>query len=57
MRWEITTQSNTHIVSATSSMEAIKKVRRYDGSDIKGAKILPQNIMDKAKSIWRKFTT
>lgn len=50
MRWEITTQSNTHIVSANSSMEAIKKVRRYDGSDIKGAKILPKNTMDKIKS-------
>lgn len=50
MRWEITTQAKTHVVSAFSSMEAISKVRQYDNSDIKGAKILPKNTMDKIKS-------
>jgi hypothetical protein len=50
MRWEITTQGKTHVVSAFSSMEAISKVRQYDNSDIKGAKILPKNTMDKIKS-------
>ena len=57
MRWEITTQGKTHVVSAFSSMEAISKVRQYDNSDIKGAKLLPKNAMDNVKELWRKFTT
>lgn len=55
MRWEITTQEKTHIVSALSSSEAVSKVRKTDNSDIKGAKILPQNTVDKIKSFWYKL--
>lgn len=52
MRWEITTQAKTHIVSALSGSEAVSKVRQKDSSDIKSAKILPQNTVDKIKSWW-----
>jgi hypothetical protein len=52
MRWEITTRAKTHIVSALSSSEAVSKVRQKDSSDIKGARILPQNTVDKIKSWW-----
>lgn len=52
MRWEITTRAKTHIVSALSSSEAVSKVRQKDSSDIKSAKILPQNTVDKIKSWW-----
>jgi hypothetical protein len=52
MRWEITTRAKTHIVSAHSSSEAVSKVRQKDSSDIKGARILPQNTVDKIKSWW-----
>jgi hypothetical protein len=52
MRWEITTQSKTHVVSANSSVEAVRKIREHDGSDIKSARILPQNTVDKIKSFW-----
>lgn len=53
MRWEITTRAKTHIVSALSSSEAVSKVRQKDSSDIKSARILPQNTVDKVKSWFR----
>lgn len=57
MRWEVTTEKGIHVVSAFSGSDAVAKVKETDNSNITGAKILPKNTMDKAKSLWRKLTT
>lgn len=55
MRWEVKTENSTYIVSATSSGDAVKKVKLKDSSQILGAKLLPKNTVDKVKSKWRSW--
>ena len=55
MRWEVKTENSRHIVSATSSGEAVKKVKVKDNSQVLGAKLLPKNTVDKVKSKWRSW--
>ena len=52
MRWEIKTEKKVHVISALSSADAVNKVRKTDETEIKGARILPQNTTDKIKSVW-----
>lgn len=55
MRWEITTESAVHVVRATSSSDAVEKIRNRDTSKVIKARLLPKNTVDKATSIWRRL--
>jgi hypothetical protein len=55
MRWEVKTENSTHIVVATSSGDAVKKVKLKDTSQVHYAKLLPKNTVDKLQSIWRRW--
>jgi hypothetical protein len=55
MRWEIITESATHVVRATSSSDAVKAVRKKDSGKVIKARLLPKNTVDKATSIWRRL--
>lgn len=55
MRWEVKTEKGVYVVSATSSGDAVKSVRKKDDSQILGAKLLPKNTVDKVQSTWRRW--
>jgi hypothetical protein len=55
MRWEIVTEKNRYIVSATSSGDAVAHVKekKKDNSTLKSVKLMPKNLVDTLKSKWR----
>ena len=55
MRWQIATEKEKYIVSATSSSEAVNQVRKKDDTTILYAKLMPKNTVDKIKSTWRNW--
>ena len=55
MRWEVKTENSTYVVNATSSGDAVKKVKTKDTGKILGAKLLPKNTVDKLQSTWRRW--
>tara|TARA_B110000503_G_C7149605_1_gene414546 strand:+ start:1580 stop:1756 length:177 start_codon:yes stop_codon:yes gene_type:complete len=55
MRWQIATEKEKYVVSATSSSEAVKQVRKKDDTAILYAKLMPKNAVDKVKSKWRSW--
>lgn len=55
MRWKIETENNVHVVAATSSREAVRKVQKKDTSKVLSAKLMPKNTIDKLQSVWRRW--
>jgi hypothetical protein len=55
MRWEVTTEMNQYVVSATSSRDAVFYVRdkKKDTTDLKSVRLMPKNVVDALKSKWR----
>lgn len=55
MKWEVTTNKQRHIVTATSGSEAILRVKSVDVSEIKSVKVVPANTTGKIKQWLRNF--
>lgn len=55
MRWEVITEKNRYIVSATSSRDAVTyiKEKKKDNSTLKSVKLMPKNLVDTLQSKWR----
>ncbi len=55
MRWEVVTEKNRYVVSATNTSDAVAYIRnkKKDNTRLKSVKLMPKNFIDTLKSKWR----